>query len=709
MTRQRSSLRWALGRVSLGLITAVAMMGLLAGVPASASPESDAEIAITDKWNSVGGVDSALGDKDGGVYAAGAGFVQNFRDGAIYFTPDTGARIMHGAILDRYRQLGGPDSDLGFPNIDEGPGRVSPESRNSTFSAADNPVIFWTPETGAQVVRGAMNAAWDRLGGSSGVLGVPTGDETYAGTVITQHFSNGVINYDLATGQFSTEPAELAGELGDLQIPGDVATAINTAYRMAGGAEGPLGARDGDPYAIGDDGTAQNFAGGKIYYTPATGAHALTGAVLQRYESSGGPTGELGFPTTGEVDGGVPDSKQATFAADEHPVIFWTEEHGAIVVNGPVKVAWDKLGGPTGALGIPIAEHEIDRDIMTQKFSGGEVTWNSADRTFTTKPDELAGSLEGIEVPNQPLPNLPALPQTEESGDGFSWNWLWWLVPLLALVGISLAVWNSNRRKSAAAVGGDAAGRRHDYDDADYDDRDYGDDHADYEDRGYLSGWGEAENIEPGDVVIHDELFTHRDALAEEDIAADLDEDQDAIDTGPLRFEYAAEDVEIFDETPSGRHAAVGVEEIEAESGYQQQDPLLPPLPDWGDKYGQFNDYPSESYSSEGYSSGGYPAESAHYRETAEYRREPGYEAEQVEEFESESQPAATGADESSFPAIHLPLEDPHEAPAGFSIKACMRSGTYHVPGGAAYDETIADIWFSDEEHAQANGFHRAD
>ena len=39
--------------------------------------------------------------------------------------------------------------------------------------AADNPVIFWTPDTGARVVRGPINAAWDKLGGSAGQLGVP--------------------------------------------------------------------------------------------------------------------------------------------------------------------------------------------------------------------------------------------------------------------------------------------------------------------------------------------------------------------------------------------------------------------------------------------------------------------------------------------------------------------------------------------------------
>ena len=121
---------------------------------ASADPASDADAAITAAWDAGGGTTGTLGGKDGGVYPVGAGFGQNFAFGRIYFTPETGAHIMQGAILDKYLSLGGPvDGDLGFPNIDEGAGKA-PGSRNTTFSAADNPVIFFTPDTGAQVVRG---------------------------------------------------------------------------------------------------------------------------------------------------------------------------------------------------------------------------------------------------------------------------------------------------------------------------------------------------------------------------------------------------------------------------------------------------------------------------------------------------------------------------------------------------------------------------
>ena len=108
-------------------------------------------------------------------------------------------------------------------------------------------MIFWTPDTGAHVVRGPVNAAWDRLGGSSGVLGVPAEDETYDGPVVRQRFTGGEVAYDWSTGTFTTVPPELADQLTDLPVPDDPVSAINAARRAAGGPLGPLGAAEGEP------------------------------------------------------------------------------------------------------------------------------------------------------------------------------------------------------------------------------------------------------------------------------------------------------------------------------------------------------------------------------------------------------------------------------------------------------------------------------
>ncbi len=60
-------------------------------------------------------------------------------------------------------------------------------------------------------------------------------------------------------------------------------------------------------------------------------------------------------------------------------------------------------------------------------------------------------------------------------------------------------------------------------------------------------------------------------------------------------------------------------------------------------------------------------------------------------------------------PTIHLPLDDPYQAPDGYPIKASARFGLYYTPDSELYHDTLAEIWLSSEEVAQANGFVKAD
>jgi hypothetical protein len=55
--------------------------------------------------------------------------------------------------------------------------------------------------------------------------------------------------------------------------------------------------------------------------------------------------------------------------------------------------------------------------------------------------------------------------------------------------------------------------------------------------------------------------------------------------------------------------------------------------------------------------------------------------------------------------ALHLPLDDPNQAPDGYPIKADTKSGLYWAPGSALYDAALAEIWFASEELARTNGF----
>jgi len=653
MRGQQTVRRTMLGRLALGLL-AVAAVGLLAPV-AAATPQDDADAAITDAWQAAGGDTGPLGPKDGGVYPAGEGFGQDFPGGKIFFTPATGAHIMTGAILDKYMSLGGPaDGDLGFPTIDEGAGKA-PDSRNTTFSAADNPVIFWTPDTGARVVRGPINAAWDKLDGSAGPLGVPSDDEAYRGNLVTQKFTGGEVTYDRKAKAFTTVPPELAGQLDGLQIPDDPASAINAARRAAGGPLGPLGAAQGEPYKIGADGLGQNFAGGKIFYSPSTGANVVTGQVLAKYESVGGAQGDLGFPTTSEVDGGLAtESRMSSFAAKDQPVIFWTPDYGAVIVRGAMNAAWQKLGGAPGSLGAPMADQAENGDVISQRFSGGVVSYDRSKKTFSTEPANLAPQLAGLQVPGQEVPKAPAYPQASDTKGHkwFSWWWLLAIVPVLILAGlVAFGVLRNRRRgREDALVDGDGDEVGHGGSEvfgpvpAQGEGAETADDHAtepfsgSYAREGVgsppatsdpeyseapMSLWEPTEHADEADTTRESVAAQEYDDASQAGHAPDEDqEDPDSVDTAPTRVPTPVERDPLTD---TGRHARIEIDE-----------------------------------------------------------------------------PAPNGT------ALHLPLDDPNEAPEGYPVKADTKSGLYWVPGTTLYDDARAEVWFVSEELARTNGFVRA-
>ena len=77
---------------------------------------------------------------------------------------------------------------------------------------------------------------------------------------------------------------------------------------------------------VGTGGLAQNFIGGKVFFSPSTGANAVETDILTKYEALGGPGGgDLGFPIANEADGGLKQpSRVSEFSANDKPVIFWT-------------------------------------------------------------------------------------------------------------------------------------------------------------------------------------------------------------------------------------------------------------------------------------------------------------------------------------------------------------------------------------------------
>lgn len=757
MNGQRGRMRKLVGRALLSMATTVVAAALLA--PAvSASPIGDAEAAMMAAWDKAGGDTSPLGARKGDVYPAGDGFALDFDGGKMFYTTETGAKFLYGPILDKYESQGGPaTSDLGFPSINEVPGLAGPDSRVATFSASDKPVIFWTPDHGAFVVRGALNTAWDKLGSSGGVLGAPAADATYDGDLTSQKFSGGEISWNRKTKEFTTNPAALGDQLKGLQVAVDPAAAINMAWRAAGGASGPLGARQGGTYPIGGDGVAQNFTGGKVFFTPATGANALESDVLAKYESLGGPVGsDLGFPIANESDGGFGrSSRVATFSAADKPVIFWTPDHGAFVVRGAMKAAWDKLRGPAGKLGAPVGDQAVDGDVVSQQFTGGKVSWNRAKNTFATDPSNLAPLLSGLQVSGQNQPSTAAMPS---HGKKFTWHW-WWLlaaVPVLVLIVLSALVAMGWRRRRRARRGTDGYQPEHDvdagYEPADdghwaRDDAEGATEHLQFGDAHQLEdqpptdagrvSWGRgaafaadlAEDAQPGDYRAEaphelDEGASHFDERGTEE------EDPDAVDTDsiPVVSQAALAEAGYADVPEEADYAEADYPEAVSEDAFEDAEyaeyaeyrdvvvPRTPPDAAYRDAGVPVVAEPEEAYPDVAhpdvtYSEAAAPEAEVSDGELAEAvpDGEPRTGRHAAADAEAGPEAAGAGPGPAGRPTIHLPLDDPYQAPDGYPIKASARFGLYYTPGSELYHDTLAEIWLSSEEVAQANGFIKAD
>jgi uncharacterized protein with LGFP repeats len=103
----------------------------------------------------------------------GRGRARDYENGSIYFTPQTGAHEVHGAIRVKWAQLRGHRSFLGYPTTDE---TGSPDGRGR-FNHFEHGSIYWTPQTGAHEVHGAILGLWANMGFERSRLRYPRSDE----------------------------------------------------------------------------------------------------------------------------------------------------------------------------------------------------------------------------------------------------------------------------------------------------------------------------------------------------------------------------------------------------------------------------------------------------------------------------------------------------------------------------------------------------
>src|SRR5262249_3393456 len=98
------------------------------------------------------------------------------------------------AIYDRWQAMGGMNSALGAP--------TSPESQGAgatRYVVCEKGAMYWSPATGAQPVTGAIYDAWGALGYEPSTVGLPTSAEIDEPQWVVQNFQHGTLNFDRGT------------------------------------------------------------------------------------------------------------------------------------------------------------------------------------------------------------------------------------------------------------------------------------------------------------------------------------------------------------------------------------------------------------------------------------------------------------------------------------------------------------------------------
>lgn len=155
--------------------------------------------------------------------------------------------------------------------------------------------------------------------------------------------------------------------------PGSEQTPIAAKAASLNGALGA--ATTAEVYGLKDNGGYQCFEHGCILYSPASGAHISVGAIRVLWAATGFENGGLGYPVTDEVgglrDGGVYQNYQGG-------AIIWSPATGAHISVGGIRAIWASTGFESGPLGYPTSdEYATGGDgSVAQNYQGGVIHWS---------------------------------------------------------------------------------------------------------------------------------------------------------------------------------------------------------------------------------------------------------------------------------------------------------------------------------------------
>ena len=395
---------------------------------------------IPSKYLDLGGAKSFLKQPTANEEKIAGGLGRKFAGGAIFWHPKTGAHEVHGVLWGRYLELDGPEGPLGFPTSDE-THAATQGARRSRFQRG---AIYWSAGTGAHEVCGEIFLRYLGLGEDGSVLGLPVNGESPVTGGSVSNFKGGRLYWSSGTGAFWVRGAILERYLA-LGGPAALGFPLTDESDVLNKKGKPSG------------GKLSRFEGCTIFWSPTTGARAVQGAILARYEVLGGPLGELGFPLTDET---AFKSTSVRYNDFQHGVIAWKPGKSALeftsltlklglVSTGKIKdrlntdhtaelvtYHWVKIDGDTLVDGLRLPgghagpSYDIARTYKIDEIHASTRIWlkiNAVDYDPVTDNDFLASREVTFDLANffgqfdgSPPGHYVDMPATAKGGDAYS-------------------------------------------------------------------------------------------------------------------------------------------------------------------------------------------------------------------------------------------------------------------------------------------------
>lgn len=365
-------------RSNTALVTALAVSALSLGTlttPAQAAENYPVHGAIASTYERPE-VKAVLGPATAAETQSASGIkYQDYEGGRIYWSENLPAvALADGGIHSFYKNNGGPDSKYGQPMTGEMSYQYGRYAKTYNRASGAWYWLTWSPDTGVVPVltTGGIGQYWER---NISRLGNPLSPEVCSAEngACSQTFARGTVTWS-----------------DNLPIS-EVRGGFNAYYLNSMAAQGPLGAAVGNETPLSQGGAEQTFTtvGGQrqtlIWNPRIAQAHAMVtnGGINGVWRQFGRERGGLGFPTSNEISLRAQNGVYQDFDGGK---IYWSPATGAQKIQwGGIYNAWAQKGWENGAWGYPTSGSWLSNGKWIQNFQGGQAVQNP-DNSVTFTP-----------------------------------------------------------------------------------------------------------------------------------------------------------------------------------------------------------------------------------------------------------------------------------------------------------------------------------